>query len=321
MDKFDRFQMLHRIFTSHKRPVPIRKIAETLESTEKTAKRLIHNLRDYWQAPLEYSEEYKGWHYQLVKGEIFQLPGLWLTANELQSLTALLHILHNMDDGLVVKELSIVESAIKKLLSARGLEGENFTQSIKYLPMAKRQVQATVFTTVASALLHKKKIELAYQDYHGRQTIRTVSPQNLIYYRENWHVDAWCHLREDLRMFSVSRIEQATPTKSAAKTVSQKQLEAHFVSSYGIFAGKAKHTAKLRFFPEVARDVACQQWHPEQIGEWQGNEYLLQIPYNKETELVMDILKYGNNVEVIGPSKLKQQVKNKLRGALSLYSH
>ena len=80
-----------------------------------------------------------------------------------------------------------------------------------------------------------------------------------------------------------------------------------------------KHTAKLKFFPEVAREVAAQRWHPEQIGEWHGEEFLLQIPYNNDTELVMDILQYGNNVEVLAPGKLKQKIVNTLRGALQLY--
>lgn len=319
MDKFDRFQILHRIFTSHKHPVSIRKIAEELECTEKNAKRLIYSLRDYWQAPIEYSDERKGWHYQLNDGEKFELPGLWLTAEELQSITALLQLLHNMDDGVLLDELTIIEETIHKLLDARGVNSEDFTRTIKYLPMAKRQIQAKAFTTIAEALLKKQRIDLVYRDYHGQLSQRCISPQQLIYYRENWLVDAWCHLRADLRTFSVSRIEKADINKTHSKIISIDQLQDYFSSSYGIFSGTAKHTAKLKFLPEVAREVAAQRWHPEQIGEWSGDEFLLQIPYNNDTELVMDILKYGNNVEVLEPEQLKQNVINKLRGALLLY--
>lgn len=321
MDKLDRFQQLHRIFTSHKRPVALKKIAEKLECTEKSAHRLIENLRDYWQVPVEYNKEAKGWHYNLAENEKVELPGIWLTSNELQSLIALLHLLHSMDDGLVLQQLSVVEQTVTKLLKARGVDVNSFTSVIKYLPMAKRATQARIFSTVADALLNKKQLELKYKDYWGRVSQRSVSPQNLIYYKENWHLDAWCHLREDLRTFSISRIEQTVIRKEPAKKIEQQQLQEYFASSYGIFSGKAKHTARLRFFPEVAREIASQQWHPEQKGEWQGKEYLLEVPYNNETELVMDILKYSNNVEVLGPSKLQKAVLNKLRSALLLYSY
>ncbi|MDT8429578.1 MAG: WYL domain-containing protein [Pseudomonadales bacterium] len=38
---------------------------------------------------------------------------------------------------------------------------------------------------------------------------RWVSPQRLVYYRDNWYLDAWCHLREGLRMFSIDRLDVA----------------------------------------------------------------------------------------------------------------
>lgn len=49
--------------------------------------------------------------------------------------------------------------------------------------------------------------------YHSRskdeRTERVVSPQRLIYYRDNWYLDAWDHLREALRSFSIDRIRGA----------------------------------------------------------------------------------------------------------------
>ncbi|WP_075187561.1 helix-turn-helix transcriptional regulator [Teredinibacter haidensis] len=319
MDKFDRFQQLHRIFKSHKRPVAITKISEKLECTEGNAKRLVHQLRDYWQAPLEYSGEQKGWYYNLKQGEKFELPGLWLTADELQSLIALLNVLRTMNQGLVSEELGVVEQSIEKLLAARGIAAAEFGQCIKYLPLAKRQTQPAIFNTVADALIHRKQLHMVYRDYKNRQTTRTLSPQTLVYYRENWQLDAWCHLRQGLRTFSISRIEVIEKRKGKAKNIPQQQLSQHFASSYGIFAGKAKYAAKLRFYPEVAREIASQQWHPQQTGEWEGKNYLLTLPYSQDAELVMDILRYGNNVEVLEPTALRKRVRDKLAAALRFY--
>ena len=319
MDKFDRFQQLHRLFRSRKRPIPISEIATKLECSEGTAKRLINQLRDYWQAPLEYSKEHNGWYYESTLLKSFELPGLWLTAEELQSLTALLHLIENMSEGVLNSELSVVEKSIHKLIGARGINSAEITQRIKYLPMAKRHTNHHIYTAVADALIQRKQLTIVYRDYHNKKTTRTLSPQTLVYYRENWHLDAWCHLRNELRTFSISRIERLEKEKQKAKAIPEQQLAEHFASSFGLFAGKAKHTAKLRFYPEVAREIASQQWHPEQEGEWKNKNYLLTIPYSHDAELVMEILKYGNNVEVLAPAALKGRVKDKLKGALQYY--
>lgn len=317
MDKFDRFQLLHRVFTTRKRPVPLKVLAEKLECTEGSAKRLIHQLRDYWQAPLEYDSERRGWYYH--PDSTFELPGLWLTAAELQSLTALLHLIDNIGEGMLGDELQVVERSIHKLIQARGIDPAAIARHIKYFAISKRQTHYQIFATVAESLLKKRQLTLLYRDYRNQKTTRTVSPQTLVYYRENWHLDAWCHLRNGLRTFALSRIQRADPATAAAKEVPASELASHFADSFGIFSGPAKHQAKLRFYPEVARDLASQQWHPQQVGEWEGQNYLLTIPYNQDAELIMEILKYGNNVEVLAPATLRARVKDKLRGALQFY--
>ena len=323
MDKFDRFQQLHRLLNSRRRPVSLRVVADKLECSEATARRCIYNLRDIWQAPIEYNEALRGWHYQQVaEDEKYELPGLWLTAEELQALSALLAILESLDDNIVGAEFSLVSHSIEKLLQARDVNVQSFVKKIKYLPMAKRHINHSVFSIVSAALLSSMQLHIRYRDYKNRVTNRTISPQTLIYYRENWHLDAWCHLRNELRTFVLARIDHINSSKDKAKQISDNELAEHYTQAYGIFSGKASQVAELLFYDETAQDVAQQQWHPKQEGEWkiEGREYLLKIPYNNPSELMMDILKYGNNVEVIEPAKLRKAIKDKLRGALSLYS-
>ena len=47
--------------------------------------------------------------------------------------------------------------------------------------------------------------------------------------------------------------------------------------------------------------------------------YHLQVPYSDERELIMDILKFGPDVEVLGPASLRQAVMERLRSALNQY--
>jgi len=45
----------------------------------------------------------------------------------------------------------------------------------------------------------------------------------------------------------------------------------------------------------------------------------LSIPYSNDKELIMDILKYGADVEVIAPEALREAVKNQINAAASQY--
>lgn len=67
------------------------------------------------------------------------------------------------------------------------------------------------------------------------------------------------------------------------------------------------------------RDISP-QWHPRQQGRFlEDGRYQLTLPYSDPTELVMDILREGPEVEVIAPEDLQQTVIRRLREALAGY--
>lgn len=66
--------------------------------------------------------------------------------------------------------------------------------------------------------------------------------------------------------------------------------------------------------------VAGEPWHPQQQSHWfEDGRNELSIPYSNDKELIMDILKYGPDVEVIAPDALKEAVKIQLDAAASQY--
>ena len=97
-------------------------------------------------------------------------------------------------------------------------------------------------------------------------------------------------------------------------------MERHYSSSYGIFAGRADKTAVLRFAPKRARWVAQERWHSGQRSRFlEGGGYELEVPYRDPRELIMDILKYGPDVEVLAPDSLRRAVVEQLEAACSVY--
>ncbi len=178
------------------------------------------------------------------------------------------------------------------------------------------------FNAATTALVQRKRLKI---EYHGRirgdVTDREISPQRLVHYRDNWYLDAWCHLRKDLRSVALERIRVAKVSSRAALDVPEAKLDEHFAAAYGIFAGSPKQMAVLRFTAERARWVADEQWHPRQAGRFlDDGRYELQVPYSDPRELVMDILKFGASVEVVAPEELRVLVAKELAAASSQYA-
>ncbi len=214
-----------------------------------------------------------------------------------------------------------MQEHLKKILATQQLNDPDAIKRIRILTMLSRQPALQHFQSAASAVLQRKQLDIVY---HGRgrdrQTERIVSPQRLTHYRDNWYLDAWCHKREALRSFAVERIAACQMLDHAARNITDNELNGHFASSYGIFAGQARHTAVLRFTAERARWGADEQWHPRQQGQFLlDGSYELRIPYANETELVMDILKHGAAVEVIAPEALRQTILQNLQQAQENY--
>jgi predicted DNA-binding transcriptional regulator YafY len=100
-----------------------------------------------------------------------------------------------------------------------------------------------------------------------------------------------------------------------------KTVEAELDAGYGIYGGKALKLASLRFAPEAAQWVAHEVWHSDQKQELLADGSLrLSLPYSDDTELVMDLLRHGPDVQVQGPPELRRRVVERLQAALAGYA-
>ncbi len=321
MDRLQRIYKLHQAVSSRRRPVSCQTLQNDLECSRATVNRIIQEMRLYFNAPIEYDRERNGYYYDTQNGQIFELPGVWFNAAELHALLTAQQLLEQVQPGLLDAQIKPAKERIEKILAARHLGSEEISKRVRILRMSGRNVALECFQTVAGALLQRNRLHISYHGRGNDQTSqREISPQRLIHYRDNWYLDAWCHTRNALRSFAVERITAAKALPQRCRDVPEKQLDAHYASSYGIFAGEPKHTAVLRFTPERARWVADEHWHPRQQSlVLEDGSYELRIPYSDPRELVMDILKHGAEVEVLAPQALRDEVASLLKRGAERY--
>jgi predicted DNA-binding transcriptional regulator YafY len=320
VDRTERFYKIQQLIHRHK-VVPARRFRDELEVSPATFKRDLEYLRSRLNIPIVWDREANGYRYD-PQAPVQELPGLWFSAQEIHALLTMKHLLENLEPGLLGPH---VEPLLDRLTAALG-SGEHTADAvqrrIRILRMARRAMPLRHFETAARALLERKRLRIAYYNRtRDDQTARVVSPQRLVHYRENWYLDAWCHLREDLRSFAVDAIRAADMQDEPAREVNERDLDEVLASGYGIFSGRSVQWARLRFSAVRARWVAAEQWHPQQKAAFDADgSYLLQVPYADDRELIMDILKYGPDVEVLEPAALRERVRSLLAEALHKYA-
>jgi predicted DNA-binding transcriptional regulator YafY len=323
MDRTERFYKIEQLLND-RRVVSFDDILAELEVSRATLKRDFQYLRDRLNAPIVYDRDAGGYRFEAPAGEArsFALPGLWFNASEIHALLTMQHLLREVQPGLLGPQIAPLQTRLQSLLGSRDDAPEEVAQRIRIVHAAKRSGDLRYFEVIASALLKRHRLSIRHWN-RGRdeETEREVSPQRLVFYRDNWYLDAWCHLRDEIRSFGVDAIRHADLLERKAKDVAAKRLDEVLGAGYGIFSGDKVQWAKLRFTPAAARWVATEQWHPRQKASTDADgNYLLELPYSNPTELVMDILRHGASVEVLAPAALRRAVSDELSRAIVAYS-
>ena len=318
-------ERLHRIkyMIQARKCVPIQEFLDELEISKATFKRDLEYLRDRMNASIVFDRAEGGYRFDKPNaGEKIELPGLWFSEKEATALVLMQHLLDNLDQGgLISSHIDPLVEIIDGILGQSEVSAKELRKRIKVFGMSARKNSLENFEEVGNALLKRQRLQIEYYSKGANETTnREVSPQRLIFYRDNWYLDAYCHMRKGLRSFAIDGIHSADLLNKKAEETSEKDLHENFAESYGIFSGKATQRAKLRFSPERARWVAGETWHGQQISSFDKDGfYLLEFDYNQDPELVMEILKHGAEVEILAPASLRKRVKDELKKSLLNY--
>ena len=320
MDRYERILSLHRILKTARYPVTVARLQDELDCSRATVYRDLAFLRDALMAPVVGDGE-AGFRYQAEEGGRFELPGLWLNSGELHALLAAQQLLSRSGGGVLSSALAPLQSRIEKLLDEHAAGKRWPIERVRVIPHRTRRMDEHAFRIVCSAVLERKQLSFEYRARStDEKTRRTVSPQRVTHYRDNWYLDAWDHDREALRSFSVDRITGARVLDSDARDIEETELDRHLAGSYGIFSGPPKGTATIVFSAKAARWVADEHWHSQQQGRFLADgRYELKVPYSAARELLMDVLHYGSDAEIVEPQSLREQAKSLLQLALSNY--
>ncbi|MGN6513019.1 MAG: helix-turn-helix transcriptional regulator, partial [Lysobacteraceae bacterium] len=179
MDRYERINALHRILQAARRPVTVARLMDELGCSRATVYRDLAFLRDGLMAPVVGDGE-AGFRYDPNEDERFELPGLWLSSEELYGLLAAQQLLTRSGGGFLATALAPLQERIEKLLAEQAGGSEFPVERVRVIASRPRRMDEATFRAVASGVLARKQLSF---DYRARstdeQTRRTVSPQRI----------------------------------------------------------------------------------------------------------------------------------------------
>jgi predicted DNA-binding transcriptional regulator YafY len=318
MNRTERLYKIDRML-HERRVVSVDVFLEELGVSLATFKRDLEYMRDRLNAPVVWDRDVGGYRFDKQGvGDAYELPGLWFNASEIHALLTMQQLLSSLQPGLLTPHVEPLLSRLKSLLEQEGLSADSVLQRIRIHKVSARAYEPEHFAPIATAVVQRRRIVIDHHNRNRGEVIRReVSPLRLTHYRENWYLDGWCHLREEIRSFALDAINRVESSDQEALDLDEAEIQAVLDSGYGAFTGKTIEYAELEFTAPRAQWVSKETWHPQQKSEFVENgSYRLTVPFSNPTELIMDILRHVPHVKVLGPQLLRERVQQELKKGL-----
>ncbi len=184
-------------------------LAERLEVNVRTARRYVTMLQDLG-IPVE-AERGRHGGYRLRPG--FKLPPLMLTDEEALAVTLGLLLARRMGMTATAPAAEGALAKIERVLPAALREQVQAVQQVLAMAVSQSDAASTELLAVLSLAAHRgKSVRLRYAGRVRDVTERVIDPYGVAFYAPRWYVAGWCHLRTDLRLFRLDRIQEVVPT-------------------------------------------------------------------------------------------------------------
>lgn len=151
---------------------------------------------------------------------------------------------------------------------------------------------------------------------------RITRPLALKESRNRWYLIALDTKDNIMKTFGLDRITDLEITKKKFVSLENYNPDKAFRDSFGIISGeKEAQKILLSFtFKQGKYIKSLPLHHSQKIIIDNENEYRIELFMRPTYDFVMELLSIGDQVKVLEPESLKDEIKNKLLNALNLYS-
>jgi predicted DNA-binding transcriptional regulator YafY len=292
------------------------KLMEKFEVSRPTAERLIELLKNDYYAPISYDEQHRGY---VLDDPDWQLPFLPVSTDELFAIAFARQHLQQASEGFLSGLLSAYWERMVKELEEK-IPKELLDESLYSVsdPRVAPSVDK-VLQLVLKALVERKRLKMGYRSaWSDDFKEREISPWHLRFAEGRLYLWAYCHLREEPRLFQVLGIESPKLTKNEYREKPSDFAQVYLQAGVGKFFTEKPFEVKVQIFPPRSRYVAKERWHPEQRDVVFKDDSLERtFLATSIREVAWHLLYLGDAAKVISPKELKEEMARQARAILA----
>lgn len=292
------------------------------EISPRTIARDIDFMKYQLGAPIEYDPKKKAYFYI---DKTWNLPYIKLTQGDLFAILIAGRALEVYRGTPVARYLKKVFEKIAASLPEKiSIEPEALYGKFTFFQPPVREISESIWLEVVRALERGLRLRIKYQAFDRQEvTTRKIDPYHLSNIYGEWYLIGFCHLRQELRQFTLALIQEAKVLDERFEVPKDFSSGEYFKSRFGRFASPGKaHRIKIKFSPQVAAWVEERQWHAEQkLTKKKDGSVILEFPAAGLYEVKRWVLSWGPDAEALSPKKLREWVREDVRGMGKVYDH
>jgi predicted DNA-binding transcriptional regulator YafY len=173
------------------------------------------------------------------------------------------------------------------------------------------------------AIKNKRAVRFLYSKFWNNETLqRTCEPYALKEFKSRWYLLAKDIKDSKTKTFGLDRITELEITKQKFKYPESYRVNEEFRHCFGIIKpdnGKPEKIT-ISLLPEQARYIKTFPLHQSQkIVKETDEEVVFSLFVFITYDFILELLSHGDNLKVLSPPKLKNEIKKIYRSALSHY--
>ena len=184
-----------------------------------------------------------------------------------------------------------------------------------------RPEDAGKFELIESALIDGLAICFEYVDASGNMTERVVEPIQLVFQTHDWYLNAFCLLRNDERMFKLTRMKGVSTTNQPVRRTILNTDEACFDEARDLemadFSGEVVELhlrIDRRYFGSF-----CENFSRIQHTEADNGTVEARISAYENHWLYSYLFSFGSGVEILEPTRIRGIIIDRAKEVLECY--
>lgn len=169
---------------------------------------------------------------------------------------------------------------------------------------------------IRKAIENHNEIEFIYIDSEGKRTNRIVEPYSLVLKGQKWYLYAWCKIRQDFRLFKLSRMRELSATTAVYKPREAPMDKLDWEDPWST----SENMISLQLVFEKEMESIVTDWFGDDVEKQEDGRFLVRSSMPESNWLYGFILSFGNGVEVTDPPHIRSILAKISKGIYEKYS-